>query len=173
MAGEEWFISAGGGSVTDFSSFLGFQYANESSVPEKAVEEGSFFSANKWDNPYDVVVDLAKHGEASDIGAFIDALEQYRGSTDLVSIVTPAKVFINGNIYGISFSWNNDETGPRMLVAKVAIKEIRPPGGSQSSGGRGGGGASSIGNASNGECNSSTSCGRLQGESVAPAVMAL
>lgn len=161
---NEWFISGGGGSVAEFSSFLGFEYDEEASIPEKAVEEGSFFSANKWDNPYVASVDLAKSGEPQEIGAFIDDLRKYKTSTDMVSIVTPAKVFINGNITKLSFSWNNDEHGPEMLIVKVGIKEVRPPGGSQESSSTGGG----IAGAKNGECNDSVSCGRLQSEPASP-----
>lgn len=180
---EEWTIR-GGGAEAQFTSFLGLQYYNSSGLPEKPVEEGSFFTANKWDTPYNISVEVAKMGEISEIQAFLDGLDQILASLEFCEVVTPAKSFVNGSVEAIDYKWHNDEYGPRMLVANIHIKEVREPGGQKNqsgaaAGGSGGGGGSSAGQSasgggnmggisspSNSNCQSSTSCGRMQGSNV-------
>lgn len=124
--GEAWYIasSGGGGSIVDYSSFIGYQYANEASIPTKPVERGAFVSANKWANPYEVEVELAKYGGAAEIREFLEELERWRESVELVDIVTPSRVFLRANIYRISYVWSMDENGPRMVMPKLSIREI-------------------------------------------------
>lgn len=181
---EDWSIR-GGAAAAQFTSFLGLQYYNSAGLPEKPVEEGSFFTANKWDTPYNISVEVAKMGEIGEIQAFLDALDEILASLEFCEVVTPAKAFVNGNVEAIDYKWHNDEYGPRMLVANIHIKEVREPGGQKNqsgaaAGGAGGGaGGSSAGQSassggsmggisspSNSNCQSSTSCGRMQGTTV-------
>lgn len=159
---DQWLIQGDGGAVAEYTSFLGFEYNSESAIPEKAVEEGSFFSANKWDYPYDIIVEIGKMGDVNELSSFLDALETWRNSTELVSLVTPAKTYTNGNIYGVGYSWNGEEHGPRMIIAKVAIKEVRLVG--ESAAANSGGGISGAGNS---EHNSTKNRGMCQGTGVA------
>lgn len=123
----EWFIAAqgGGSSVVDFSTFLGFSYVNNASLPTKPVEKGQFITANKWANPYVVDVTIGKSGNAGEIKAMLESLESLVQSVELVDVVTPVRVFINGNIESIEYSFTGDETGPSMVMPKITIKEIR------------------------------------------------
>ncbi len=127
MEQEKWYIasSGGGSSIVEYSSFIGYQYKNESTIPTKPVEQGAFISANKWANPYEVEVEIAKHGTATEIQQFLEELERWRESVDLVDIVTPSRVFLRANIYRISYTWSMDEFGPRLVIPKISIREVR------------------------------------------------
>lgn len=167
MAGE-WLIS--GTSVTEYSAFLGYQYTKSAGVPEKAVEEGGFYTANKWETSYRVRVQLAKDGTPQAIGEFLEELERLLASTALVTVITPSRVYIDATVFGLDYDWSS-ENGARLCIADVSLQEVRPPVRTISSGGFSGGGATTINNAVYGECNSSVSCGRLQGEQASPAGM--
>ncbi len=169
MESDSWIIT--NTNIMDRTAFLGFQYVEDAGVPEKAVEEGGFFSANKWQMPYTIAVQLAKGGTADELSEFLAELRRLVNSLELVELVIPAGVFTSANIYGLSLDWNNDEHGARLCVPTLMMKEIRPPGYTLSSGGGGGGAGldgtggmqnTSIGNSLVGDCNDSTSCGRLQ-----------
>ena len=127
MEQEKWYIasSGGGSSIVEYSSFIGYQYKNESTIPTKPVEQGAFISANKWANPYEVEVEIAKHGTASEIQQFLEELERWRESVDLVDIVTPSRGFLRANIYRISYTWSMDEYGQRLVIPKISIREVR------------------------------------------------
>jgi hypothetical protein len=127
---EAWYIAESGGSgngksIVDYSSFIGYQHSNQSSIPTKPVERGAFTSINKWSNPYEVDVEIAKHGTADEIADFLETLEKWRDSVDLVDVVTPSRVFLRANIYRINYTWNMDDTGPRLIIPKIGIREIR------------------------------------------------
>lgn len=125
-ADNNWLVAAnsGGAKILSYDSFVGMEYDKANALPEKPMEDGAFFTANKWALPYRAMVTLAKTGEASAIRDFIDALESLNGSTTLVSIVTPLRVFIDGNIEAIRYSFNNDDLGPRTVMPQISVKEV-------------------------------------------------
>lgn len=123
---NNWLVAAngGGGRILAYDSFVGMEYDKAHALPEKPVEDGAFFTANKWALPYRATVTVAKTGEASEIRDFIDALEGLNGSTTLVSIVTPLRVLVDGTIEAIRYSFDNDDLGPRMVMPRISVKEV-------------------------------------------------
>lgn len=125
---NNWIVSmkGGGADILGYDSFVGLEYEKSQALPEKPVEDGAFFTANKWSKPYRVTLTLAKGGDAAAIREFITRLEKYNESIDLVDVVTPLKVFVNGTIESVRYSVGNDEYGPRLVMPRITIKEVLP-----------------------------------------------
>lgn len=129
MAGD-WFIAPTGGnsSIVDFDTCLGIRYKKGSGLPIKPVENGSFFAANKWAWPFQVVVEMAKSSRdnsGSDLIQFMKDLEEWLATVELVDVVTPYGVFKNANIFDLEYRFDNDETGVGMVVPVLTIQEVR------------------------------------------------
>lgn len=125
--GGGWYISVTGGgqAIAEFDTFIGIRFQSSASLPILPVEEGSFFTANKWSNPFNAIVEMAKWGEVGSLNQMMVALERYKNSTDLVDIVTPYFTFINGNISSIEYEFSTDETGLGMVSPKIGVQEIK------------------------------------------------
>ena len=129
MAGD-WFIAPTGGnsSIVDFDTCLGIRYKKGSGLPIKPVEKGSFFTANKWMWPFQVVVEMAKSSRdnsGSDLIQFMKDLEELLATVELVDVVTPYGVFKSANIFDLEYRFDNDETGVGMVVPVLTIQEVR------------------------------------------------
>lgn len=123
----DWYISVAGGgqTIASFDTFVEMRFKTGSALPIMPVEQGSFFTANKWMLPYNAMVQLAKMGDAGVINEMMVALEQYKNSTDIVDIVTPYFTFIHGNLYDIEYDFSVDETGVGMAAPRLSIQEVR------------------------------------------------
>lgn len=127
MSVGEWYVSeAGGGrTIADFDTFLGLRFKTGSALPVMPLENGSFFTANKWMTPYNAQVELARSGNQTELNNMMVMLERYKNSTDLVDIVTPYFTFIHGNIYDIEYDFGVDQTGVGMVNPYISIQEVR------------------------------------------------
>lgn len=106
-------------------TFESLQYTNTSQVAQAPVENGSFASYNKVQNPYKASVILTKGvGGPTQRGIFIAQLEMLQRSTLLFHIVTPDFVHINANIIGFDYA-RNPQDGARIIVAKLHFEEVR------------------------------------------------
>lgn len=110
--------------LLEFDAFLGLDYAQDAKVPQQPIEQGSFAAYNKVGSPYLVKVTLAKNGNASTLKAFADALEGLTRGMQLVSVVTPERVYRSANV--TSLRWQRTtETGVDRLIAELGLEEIR------------------------------------------------
>jgi len=110
--------------IAVFDTFLDYDAEEFSKVATMPIEKGSFAGYNKIASPYAVTVRLARSGTPYALEKFIYALERFANGTDLVSVVTPHKVYTNANIEGFKHSMKR-ETGVSMLVAELSLVEIR------------------------------------------------
>jgi len=111
-------------SIAVFDTFLDYDATQESKVVTMPVEKGSFAGYNKVASPYDVTVRLARSGPPETLAKFITDLERFANGTDLVSVVTPHKVYTNANIESFKHGMKR-ESGVSMLVAELSLVEIR------------------------------------------------
>jgi hypothetical protein len=124
----QWYIAKTGSNdvIASFDTFIGMRYSKDASLPMKAVEEGSFFAANKWEKPYEIQVEIAKQErEKGDLQDFISALDSIQLGIDLVDVVTPYKAFIKANVERITYGWSNDENGVALVIPTLTLIEIR------------------------------------------------
>ncbi|WP_046901584.1 phage baseplate protein [Gluconobacter oxydans] len=125
----------------------GVEYESSYAVSDAPQEKGAFISYNKVKAPYNARVTLICDGsETGSSGLlssltslisgltggagvsvrqdFLSTLERIVADTNLYHVVTPERTYINANIVG--YRWRRtSENGLTMLVAEVALQEIR------------------------------------------------
>lgn len=113
-----------GNEAVPFDTFMGCTVKHEHKAAQNAVEMGGFVDYNKTAKPVEVGIVLAKSGSPSDLTAMLDALDALVAGTDLVSIVTPEKTFVDFNLTGYDYD-RKTENGVDRLLVSLKLEEIR------------------------------------------------
>lgn len=101
------------------------KHENTSKVSSVPVEQGSFASYNKVDDPYTVTVQMTKgSGGVFQRGAFLGLLEALAKSSDLYMVITPEAVYPNCAIVGYDYA-REALDGARLLVVNIHLAEVR------------------------------------------------
>lgn len=112
------------GALSPVLSTLSFDFTREAKVSDFIIEQGSFASYNKVQNPANPVVTLAFSGSEGDRANFLNVIDAACISTDLYSVVTPEVTYVNYSFERYSISRRGDK-GATLLVVEVSLKEIR------------------------------------------------
>ncbi|UMM08414.1 hypothetical protein MKW11_14695 [Gluconobacter frateurii] len=148
QAAKKWGIfNASNKNVLSAAHVHGIEYESSYAVSDAPLEDGAFTSYNKVKAPYNARVTLICDGsETGSSGLlssltnlisgltgsagvsvrqdFLSTLESIVADTNLYHVVTPERTYINANIVG--YRWRRtSENGLTMLVAEVALQEIR------------------------------------------------
>lgn len=102
----------------------GVEYSKETRVSDFPLEQGSFAAYNKVELPAEPVVTFAMSGSENDRTQFLNAIDLACLSTDLYSVVTPEKVYINYSIERYSYERKSGR-GATLLIVQIGLKEIR------------------------------------------------
>lgn len=125
MTGEEWTIlDEDGQTAVEMTSFLDIELRNEGKALSYPIEKGSFADYNKVQNPLEIRVTLGKQGDASEIEAVKDQLDEYQQEAVKLSVVTPSGMYENMTLESYSYRQTQD-SGASMLVAELAFMEVR------------------------------------------------
>lgn len=113
-----------GNKAIDFDTFFSCSIKAENKISSNPVEKGSFADYNKLASPTAVSVVLGRTGKSDELAAFLTALDKLAESTDLVSIVTPEKTFLDYNL--VSYDYDRKaENGVDRLLVRLVLQEIR------------------------------------------------
>lgn len=113
-----------GGKALGFDTFFSCSVKAENKVSSNPVEKGSFADYNKVASPTTVSVVLGRTGKSDELAAFLTSLDKLADSTDLVSIVTPEKTFLDYNL--VSYDYDRKaENGVDRLLVGLMLQEIR------------------------------------------------
>ena len=107
-----------------FDVFEKSSYKGESKIVQSPVEEGSFASYNMTLTPQEVGCTLIKRGRSDDLSAFINALQAFVESTDLLTVVTPEREYQNMKLTKATFDRSID-SGTDCIVADLSFQEVR------------------------------------------------
>ena len=122
---ERWIIlDTAGEKALDFDAFNKLSLKSESKVIQAPVEGGGFVMYNKTNTPLELQCTLIKKGFPTDLQAYVDALLAYADNTDLVSIVTPDREYMNMNLTKVSFE-RSAEGGVDLIAAECSFIEVR------------------------------------------------
>jgi len=110
--------------VLQGDSFAGYEYVNESKVPQYPMQSGSFYTYNKVATPADVRVRITKGGSVADRAALLKELQTRAASLDLYDIVTPEQTYKSMNIVKVAHR-HSDRDGATMLTIELWFLEIR------------------------------------------------
>ena len=113
-----------GNAALDFDTFFSCSIKSENKISSNPVEKGSFADYNKVASPTAVSVVLGRTGKSDELAAFLTTLDKLVDSTDLVSIVTPEKTFLDYNL--VSYDYDRKaENGVDRLIVGLMLQEIR------------------------------------------------
>lgn len=122
---EEWsIIDESGEKAFSFDSFQSADVKQESKVTHSPVEGGSFATYNIVQTPTELSCMIAKHGFVPDLIRFVDALQTYLQSTDLLTVVTPEKEYENMKLTKFNFNRSADN-GTDIIYAELSFIEVR------------------------------------------------
>ena len=107
-----------------FDVFEKSNYKGESKIVQSPVEEGSFASYNMTLTPQEVGCTLIKRGGSDDLSAFINALQAFVESTDLLTVVTPEREYTSMKLTKATFDRSIDN-GTDCIVADLSFQEVR------------------------------------------------
>ena len=117
-------LDASGSLMADYDSVFAVGYQNDARVSDYPVEDGSFASYNKVENPFDGTVTLTCGGSQERRAAFLAKCEQARKSLEGYTVITPEFTYENVNFSGISYS-RSTQDGATLLTVQLAGREIR------------------------------------------------
>lgn len=113
-----------GGKALGFDTFFSCSMKAENKVSSNPVEKGSFADYNKVASPTAVSVVLGRTGKSDELAAFLTTLDKLADSTDLVSIVTPEKTFLDYTL--VSYDYDRQaQNGVDRLIVGLMLQEIR------------------------------------------------
>lgn len=112
--------------VCSFDCFYAFGYDKNSNVVQYPIENGSFATYNKQNNPFKIDVSLIKNGlnfpfQKRD---FINTLQKYCDEPLYVDVVTPSGTYLNCTLGNLSFEQSAQEWSDA-IKADLTISEVR------------------------------------------------
>jgi hypothetical protein len=129
LSGPQWGIFSTDGTPILFGTYTGAAvvdvgYHKEFTVATFPVEEGTFASYDKVENPYEAKVTLSIGGSLEARVAAIATIKGLISSTTLVDVVTPEDVFANANLVHVDYD-RAAAKGAGMLNLDLWLEEIR------------------------------------------------
>lgn len=112
--------------VCSFDCFFAFGYSKQTNVVQYPIENGSFATYNKQNNPFRLDVSLIKNGLNLPFQkrAFISTLQDYCDKPLYVDVVTPSGTYLNCTLSGLSFENSADEWADA-IRANLTVTEVR------------------------------------------------
>lgn len=119
-----WGVYLNGALVIQPDSIVTLSYKNEARISNYPQEHGAFASYNKVANPYDLRVVVTKGGTEGDRKSFIQTVEQYQKSLDLLDFVSPEKTYTGVNLVHMDYR-RSATHGAGLLTVELGFIEIR------------------------------------------------
>ena len=116
-------VSIDGSYALQPDSFVKFEYNEDHKIPNYPIENGSFQSYNKVVLPYEIKLTVTKSGTFN-INNFINDVGILLNGTQILSIVTPNKIYASVNL--VHFDYKKEATnGAVLLIAQLTFQEVR------------------------------------------------
>ena len=88
------------------------------------VEEGTFASYNKVNNPDETTIIMVKTGTAYELGTYMSEVEALKKSTELVDIITPERSLTDVNLESYNYARRRAD-GVNMITFNLSFVEVR------------------------------------------------
>lgn len=120
---QRWAIADNFGSqIIAFKTLLKAEYKSSGKVVFEPIEENSFASYNKTNEPKEFYFEVALQYPNQDFGVILGKLENLKLGTDLFSFITPWNSYSDLSLEGYSTTF---ETTASMLIIGLQCKEIK------------------------------------------------
>ena len=121
----QYFLSYDDGSMAiSFSWAMKFGMSAEGKVVSTPIEQGSFASYNKVENPVTITAQLAVEGEMGDLQSVVDTLFDLKKNTEKLSFITPVREYEGYTLEKFSYE-QAVENGTNVLYVDLNLVEIR------------------------------------------------
>lgn len=110
--------------ITDYDSVVSVDYREDSRVSDYPIEEGSFASFNKVQNPFSKQVLISCGGSLERRAAFQVDLRAAQKSITLYTVITEDGTFENCNLVSIDWARSHQD-GAHIIKAYCEFREIR------------------------------------------------
>ncbi|MGC8517904.1 MAG: hypothetical protein ACP5P4_05165 [Steroidobacteraceae bacterium] len=123
-------FDSNGNQVVTPDSIYDFAYSKEYNLPTFPVQAGGptiptgFANYNKVELPFDNSVRMTKGGTQSDREAFIQQVEAIAGTTNLYTVVTPEKAYLNCNVTRVELVRRGASGAYFFADLTVSFKEV-------------------------------------------------
>lgn len=121
---EQWTLMQDGSTLITFTSMLEVAGQFDSSVPEEALEEGSFAAYNRTQYSDVFNVKLAIEGDSPELQEAQETLDKLKTGTETFSLVTPDFEHENLALESYNYSRTN-ANGNGLLIVDLRLKKIR------------------------------------------------
>lgn len=117
-------FNANGQPIADYDSVVSADYRDDARVSDYPIEEGSFASYNKVDNPFSTQIMLSCGGSLERRAAFQVALRSAKKALTLYTVITEDGTFENCNLVAIDWA-RGQQDGAHIIKAFCEFREIR------------------------------------------------
>lgn len=122
-AKPQYLLKSEGGEVA-FTTMMEFSWEDSSRLPTEPIEQGSFATYNRIQEPKSATARLAVQGTNSEIQSLLDKLVEMKSGSDFITIVTPFNSYENMMLE--SFDYRRDShSGFNLLQVDLKLKEVR------------------------------------------------
>lgn len=119
-----WGLYDQDGIIVQCDSVVSFDFKGDAKISEVPLQKGSFASYNKVQLPDSQTLRLSKGGTDDARNSFLLAIDAAKKSTNLYSIVTPSRTYLNVNVESYDYR-QTAQDGISLLIVDLRIKEIR------------------------------------------------
>lgn len=116
--------NADGEVAVPFDVFIACTAKSENKITQNPTEKGAFADYNKTSSPISLGVILAQTGSSEALAQTLDRLDALVESTELLSLVTPEKTFLEYSLTSYDYDRKTENGVDRLLVSLV-LEEIR------------------------------------------------
>lgn len=124
LTGPQWGIFLDGAQAFPYNSVLDFDFKQDFPTSDYPVEEGSFYSYDKVQLPFDVKVRVASGSSEGERQALLVALQSASSDLNLYDVITPELTYPSCNITHVDYKRTN-VNGVGLIVADIWLIEIR------------------------------------------------
>lgn len=103
---------------------LGVEIKHSGKVVNAAVEQGSFASYNKVEEPISLTYTIGISGTDEELGEVLDNLSEWQSGTDLFIVVTPCDSFQDLNLTAYNYG-HKRENGVGVLWLELQFQQIK------------------------------------------------
>lgn len=121
---SQWGVFLNGEQVVVSDNVISFEFMQEFKISNYPVEQGSFASYNKVQQPFEIKFRFSTGGSSSDHQQTLASIASVIADTNLYTVATPDATYSNLNFVRQDYRQSSDRIG--LLVIDVACEEVRP-----------------------------------------------
>lgn len=122
---SQWgLFDSSGNSVIDADNLVSFEFAQDWTIADYQIEQGSFETYDKVQQPYNARLTFSRGGSEQARSDFLASVEAIVDDTNLYSVVTPEKTYVNANISHYDYK-RTSSNGVGLLTITLYLMQVR------------------------------------------------